>query len=291
MKTGAYINYSTEAIQQMINQLSKFVSEPPDIIKRRNSNEIMSWAFELNMCSVILQAYAKKFKYLANPEWLPPHWAEGNSNEFIKLHQKIGNLVLDQNAEYKEFKYSFGCLYQALHMLNIFGGRDTEDRYDIYGLDKILTSDDTILDIGANCGFMVIYSIFRKGCKGECIEWNPYMVEVGKTVADYLKVKDNIHFYPMKFQDFKPDKKYTVIFSLATHWTHDGGLRPGFRDYMVQMADMLEPQGTLVFETMRVEYKQPDFYKKLEEIKDLFSWEDSKIIDSWKRELFIMKKI
>ena len=290
MKGEIRVDLNTNSLQMGRDVLDNYLNNVTAILKQRNPAEIIRCGRQLNALSIILQATAQKLNYVAMPERIPPSWFNGKNDAFLKLHRRINKILEEQNTKYEHFKYNHGALYQSLSMLNIFGGRETETRYEVYGLDKIIKSDDFILDIGANCGFMVIYSVFRKGCQGDCIEWNPYMVKIGEAVTEYLKLVSKIRFFSNEFQHFTAARKYSVVLSLASHWTTDEGLRLTFREHMEKIHALLEDNGTLVFETQGREYLQPGFYEKLDGIRDIFNWDSSILLKSWSREVFIMQK-
>ena len=47
-------------------------------------------------------------------------------------------------------------IYQAWDAIDIDGQRPTSMRYYIYGLDKIITPDTIVLDLGSNVGFIAL---------------------------------------------------------------------------------------------------------------------------------------
>jgi cyclopropane fatty-acyl-phospholipid synthase-like methyltransferase len=181
-------------------------------------------------------------------------------------------------------------LYQSLKTLNILGHRETELRYDLMGLHDIISPQDVILDIGANCGFMLVYAVYRKGCSGDAIDWNPYMLEVGGEVARFLKLAEKIRFMTKDFQDFVPDRKYTVVFSFASHWTTDEGLRLTLRDHLEKCAAMLTDGGTLVFESQGWEYQKPGYYENFNKANEFFDIVETKDMKSMGREGYVMRK-
>jgi len=208
----------------------------------------------------------------------------------LDLHKKISHELQKQMKEYPHFIYEQGFPYQALNILGIYGIRPTETRFSEYGLSELIGKGDRILDIGCNCGFMLVYTSYRTGCSGDGIDINPYMINIGNHVAEFLGVSKKINLSAQRFQDFQPSGKYTVIFSFATHWTDDEQLRPDFYEYMHQLYTILSDNGLLIFESHTADIGNKTFYDQLELQKKYFSWSGSKMLNNNRRELFIMRK-
>lgn len=291
MSNNLNLNFNMQDVKAAIHILNSYLDSNEAMLKNKNPQELMLWAHKLNTASVVAQGFSQKLKYFAKPHMIPPAWFSGQDDSFLKLHANINKIIKEQNMRYDGYKYNYGLPYQSLSILNIFGSRETEVRYDEYNLDSILDADDVILDIGANCGFMVIYSIFKKGCQGDCLDWNPYMLEIGEEVAKFLGFEDKIKFYHDTFQDWSAPRKYSVALSLASHWTTDEGLRLTLRDHMEKIYDILEPDGYLVFESQKGEHHNPDFENNINNIQDIFHIESYRVIEAWDRVIIILKKI
>jgi SAM-dependent methyltransferase len=155
----------------------------------------------------------------------------------------------------------------------------------------LIHESDTILDIGCNCGFMLIYASYRKGCSGDGIDINPFMINIGRAVTDFLELSHKIRLFQDSFLLFQPTKKYSVIFSFAAYWTDDGLLRPDFDLYMRKMHELLYDGGIIIFETHSNDANNPEFHKKMENFRDIFSFDKGILLDNNERELFFLKKI
>ncbi len=210
---------------------------------------------------------------------------------YAELHAKINHELQRQKKAFPEFLYFKGFPYQALDILNIFGARPTEIRYKDYGLDEILDKDDLILDIGANCGFMSIYSALRTGCRAVCIDHNEYMLNIGQHVSEYLGLESKINWTGERFQEYSSEEKFTVVFSFAAHWTDDGGYRVGLIEHLKKIHSLMATDGVLVFESHTSDIGDRDFFNNMESVRDHFQWDGSVLLEDKTRELFIMKKI
>jgi len=246
----------------------------------------MLFADEINTISIYFQKVSRVLLSSTYPELKNEQYFE----KLSYLHKKIQSELRQQKKEYPHFIYEQGFPYQALHTLGIFGVRSTETRFEDYELAKYINADDRILDIGCNCGFMLIYTSFRTGCCGKGIDINPYMINIGKYVAEFLGLSEKISLKSERYQDFIPEEKYTVVFSFAAHWTDDEQLRPDFIQYMESLYNLLTEEGILVFESHSSDVNNPEFYRNMDNLKRYFSWSGSKLLYNNQRELFIMHK-
>lgn len=256
-----------------------------------NSDEAtILWSHRIHDLATNMLALSRELKYLAYPE-LRPIGQSMAGDPFLIMQQRVSAAVRGQREKYPNFTYAHGVPYQSLDIANVFGVRESEIRYQNYGLDKLLKSTDRILDIGASCGFISILAAYRTGCRADCVEHNRFMTEIGAAVADYLHVADKVKFVPERFQDWRADISYSVIFSFAAHWTDDEGLRPDFPKHMEKLHELLEAGGYVVFESHTADVGNPEFYGKMEAIRDLFDWSGSKLLDYNRRELFILRRL
>ena len=211
-------------------------------------------------------------------------------SNLLGMHRAVNDELIRQRESYPHFIYEQGYLYQAFHSVGIFGSRSTETRFMDYGLADIIHAGDRILDIGCNCGFMLVHTAYRTGCTGDGIDINPHMINIGKHDAEFLGLADKINLYAERFQDFQPDGKYNAIFSFASHWTDDEQLRPDFDEYMKQIHSLLAPGGVLVFESHTADIDNPEFDKQMQRQHALYDWQGSKLLYNSRRELYIMRK-
>jgi SAM-dependent methyltransferase len=217
-----------------------------------------------------------------------------HSDRFVlglpKLHRAVAGQIRSQRKEYRHYAYFQGFPYQSLGILGIYGERGTEERFDAYGLAGLLGPDDRVLDVGCNCGFMAVYSVFRTGGRADGIDINPYMIEIGRACAEYLNIGDRVRLHAGRFQDFQPTEKYTAVFSFATHWTDDRNYRVSLGEHLTRLHALLEDDGLLVFESHSADVGSEEFYAALEAARNLFSWNGRRLLENGSRELYIMKK-
>jgi len=176
------------------------------------------------------------------------------------LHSKLHKHVENQKKEWKSFVYAQqNGFYQGFNEIGINGCRNTEKRFERYGIANYLKKNQSALDIGCNCGFLTIYlSRFLKHIDG--VELNPYLTSIGKDTKEFLGEK-NVDFYTIGFEEFITDKKYEIIFSLANDDTIDGNTKFTFNQYMKKIQDLLQPKGLLMWETISPDTYDPDLFK------------------------------
>lgn len=222
-----------------------------------------------------------------------PHVTDSVSDWYVaglsELHRKIDDLLRRQREQYGKYYYFYGFPYQSLGILGVYGERGTEERFEAYGLRDLIKKDDSILDIGCNCGFMALYTSFRTGCRAEGIDINPYMTGIGNLCAEYLRISDRVRFHAVRIQEYSSKKKFSVVFSFATHWTDDENYRVPIREHFERCADYLNTGGLLVFETHSADVGNEDFYNAIDGILDLFQIVSKKDTDSGTRHLYIFR--
>lgn len=251
-----------------------------------SSRQRMQMGYSITRLGLEMQALGRNLVLGVYPELM----GEIYYFDLHKLHESIDRELDRQRQEYPHFIYEEGYPYQALHSLGIFGVRSTETRFVDYGLADLIHAGDRILDIGCNCGFMLIHTAYRTGCTGDGIDINPHMINIGKHVAEFLGLTDKVNLYAERFQDFRPVGKYNVIFSFASHWTDDEQLRPDFDEYLKQIHSLLAPGGVLVFESHTADIDNPEFDNQMRRQHTLYDWQGSKILYNRRRELYIMRK-
>lgn len=146
--------------------------------------------------------------------------------------------------------YCNGYAYQGHARLGICGIKPTEERLSRYGLDRWLRPESEVLDIGANCGFLAI-ELARSVAAVHGIEFNPYLVELGRDAAARLDQR-NCVLDSGDFLTFDTDRRYDAVLSLANHCTIDGKLSMRFEDYVAKVWHLLRPEGMLFFESHNV---------------------------------------
>jgi 2-polyprenyl-3-methyl-5-hydroxy-6-metoxy-1,4-benzoquinol methylase len=192
-------------------------------------------------------------------------------NKFQELHKKLFSYVDEQNRNWKSFVYAKdNGFYQGFDEIRINGCRSTEKRFERYNIEDYLSINKTALDIGCNCGFFTIFaSRHLKEITG--IEINPYLVKIANETKKFLNIK-NSEFSDISFENFKTDKKYDIIFSLANDETIDGNTKFTFKEYISKIYELLNNKGILVFETVAPDTYEPRLFKpKFEILKQTFT--------------------
>jgi SAM-dependent methyltransferase len=207
------------------------------------------------------------------------------------LHRQISDILRRQKTEYGSLQYFYGYPYQALGILNVYGERGTEERFDAYGIADLVTREDRVLDIGCNCGFMAVLTAYRTGCSAVGIDINPYMAEIGTACARYLRLENRVTIMPGRIQEFSDRQPFTVVFSFATHWTDDFNYRVPLREHFERCYSYLARNGLLVFETHAADVGSETFYAALEEMSDLFALQSMTDTDNKTRHLYLYRRI
>ena len=128
--------------------------------------------------------------------------------------------------------------------------KPTVQRMRNYAIYDLLNKEQSVLDIGGNCGFLAIH-VAGYVKEVDAIELNPYLNKIGEDTAQYLRVK-NARFMTADFASYDMQKKYDVVFSLSNHHTIDGNLNMGFLRYSEKIFNLLKPGGFLFFESHNV---------------------------------------
>ncbi len=169
--------------------------------------------------------------------------------KFLINDDKLRNFCHELNAIYmKRLKIKTDgsdkiCFYQSFKKLKINGARDTEKRFKIYSLDKLLTKKHDVLDIGSNPGFFSLYcSKYVNSIDG--IEPNKSCVEVSNYTKKFLGIT-NCNFYETTIEKFKTKKKYDIVFSFAVHRY----MKTSLEEYLRRIYDLLKKEGFLLLES------------------------------------------
>ena len=245
-------------------------------------------ASALNRLGVRLLIGAREIVSLINE-----HVTDAKSDSRIRnlgtLHEQIRRILERQKKEYPHYSYFYGHPYQSFATLGIFGERPTEERFDVYRLRELLGPEDSVLDIGCNCGFMAIYASYRTGCRATGIDINPFMIEIGQRSAEYLEIADRVKLVAGRFQEYQPAERFSVVFSFATHWTDDGNYRVELTEHLKRIHALLKPGGLLVFESHCADVGQAAFYEALESMRGWFDWSERILSDNAQREVYLMR--
>jgi SAM-dependent methyltransferase len=259
-------------------------------LKRLLQPVVVAFASWLHGLGIFLLVSARRLVRL-----IERHTIDTTSDRFVmelpQLHRKIRQELQAQRREYDSYAYFHGYPYQALAILDVFGERGTEERFDAYELADLVHREDHLLDIGCNCGFMALYTAFRTGCSADGIDINPYMIRIGQHCAEFLRLQDKVKLVAQPFQDYKPGQTYTVVLSFATHWTDDCNYRVRLQDHLLRIHGMMTDGGLLVFESHSADVGNAEFYAALEEMRAYFSWEGHRLMARGTRELYLMRRI
>ena len=177
-----------------------------------------------------------------------------------ELQKKLRIHADEQIEKWDSFVYAQqNGFYQGFEEIGIDGCRPTEKRFARYQIEKYLSKDKMVLDIGCNCGFLTIYlSRFLKHIDG--VELNPFLTNIGKDTKEFLGEK-NVEFHTSSFEEFKTDKKYEIIFSLANDDTIDGNTKFTFNEYIKKIQELIQPKGILMWETISPDTYDPKLFE------------------------------
>lgn len=133
--------------------------------------------------------------------------------------------------------------YQSLEELNIAGKRNTFERFERYGLPKLLKPEHEVLDIGCNTGFFSITTArYVKHVDG--IDNKRINILTGKLAKRRLNV-DNVLLRRSTFEKFTTNKQYDVVYSFAVHhWVN-----LSVKEYAKRVRSLMKPKALLVLES------------------------------------------
>jgi len=211
------------------------------------------------------------------------------------LIKKIHKLSLKEWKEYPHYHYLYGFPYQTLGMINLFGGRSSEERFEEYELMEYLDKDSKILDLGANCGFMAILSAYRVGCRAVAVDINPYSVEIGLATVAFLRLINRVKLFScdLKMINSEIKEEFNAVFAFATQWTVDGNNRIDLREYLAYLASFITADGYIFFESHCAEVDSRCFLDVIEHFKsgkEFLILEKFKTIQNGSRYFLIFKK-
>ena len=194
-----------------------------------------------------------------------------------ELHAKLQNHLDNQTKEWTSLIYAQEKgFYQGFDEIQIEGCRNTEKRFARYNIEKYLSKEKSVLDIGSNCGFVVLYlSRFVRDVLG--VEINPYLVNIAKDVKEFLEI-NNANFICSKFENLESKNNFDIICSFANDSTIDDNTDFNFRQYIKKIIELLNDDGILIFESQALDAFVPggfdekrkilnEYFEKLEERK------------------------
>lgn len=197
-----------------------------------------------------------------------------------ELHKKLQKHLDEQSKNWKSFIYAQEKgFFQGFEELEIDGWRPSKKRFESYNIESFLTKEKSALDIGSNCGFFSLHvSRYVKSIDG--VEINPYLVNIANDVKEYLDVT-NANFINSSFEDYKTDKKYDIVFSLANDSTIDQNTKFNFYEYLDKILSLLTNDGVLIFESQAADVIQKStFDAKFNILKSYFEVLRETMVDS-----------
>jgi 2-polyprenyl-3-methyl-5-hydroxy-6-metoxy-1,4-benzoquinol methylase len=164
----------------------------------------------------------------------------------LELHRRL-NACLDRaTREWESYDYGEGYFYQSLAAVGVSGLRDTEARLLAMGLaDRV--AGRRVLEIGCNTGFVSL-SIADVATQVTGFDLNPHLIDVADAAAEYLEIA-NVRFSVASFEDFSTEERFDTVLSFANHSTYDGNTSQSIEEYLRRCRDLLEPGGSLLFES------------------------------------------
>lgn len=196
------------------------------------------------------------------------------------LHKKLNQHLEEQSKNWSSFIYAKEKgFYQGFDEIKIDGWRPTENRFRTYDIDKYLSKEKLALDIGSNCGFFTLHvSKFVKEIDG--VEINPYLTSISEDTKNFLHVH-NANFHNSSFENFKTEKKFDVIFSLANDSTIDQNTKFHFNEYIDKINKLLKKDGIIIFESQAMDnLPESKFTPKYNILKNLFTILEHKHVPS-----------
>lgn len=165
--------------------------------------------------------------------------------ERFSLHRNL-NQILAKSAHWESHDYGEGYFYQGFRSIGVSGLRDTEARVEKMNL-KELVQGKSVLEIGCNTGFLTL-CMAPNAKKIVGMDVNPYLIQIAKQVAQYLKV-ENVDFQVSSFEAFHTNETFEVVLSFANHATYDKNTKQGLTEYFQKCRSFLCPEGLFLFES------------------------------------------
>ena len=107
------------------------------------------------------------------------------------------------------------------------------------------------MDIGSNAGFVACYCAKKGAASVTAVELNPYLNRIANDTVEFLKL-NNVEVIESDFLRFVTERKFDIILSLSNHHTIDGKFYLPFDQYIEKIANLLKPEGYLLFESHNV---------------------------------------
>ena len=211
----------------------------------------------------ILNISDKKIIWSSSYKFFGHEIVPKNQEMFIK-NLNFFNSVF---TEYINDKSGFGGsqFYQSFEKLSIEGQRDTKERIDVYNIKNLLSIEDTVLDIGCNCGFfdMQIAPYVKKVVGYEI---SPNLVNIAIKTSKFLNIS-NVEFHCEDFTKAEHHETYDVVLAFAIHvWFINDNFSED--DFVDLFFNLLKDGGYLFFESNDTKKFDESFKKLCSMFKD-----------------------
>ena len=250
------------------------VNPPFDYVKNVNKYD-----FDYIIIAVVrpnmAESIKKDLKQMGIPEskivWSRSYYNVGHelfpTNKVFLL--KNFGFVMDLLNEYWSAEAIFGRekFYQSFQELGIEGKRVTGERIALYHIRDFLTKDDTVLDIGCNCGFFSMQvAPYVKKIVGYEIE--PKFVNIANKVSNFLNI-DNVEIRCANFLERKEEETYNAVFSFAVHyWLIEMGFSE--EEFIDLMYNLLKDEGYLFFDSHAISGGKRDYNTQYQRLCSMF---------------------
>lgn len=150
-----------------------------------------------------------------------------------------------------------GQIPQGLEELGIQGRRDSDKRYEMYGLDIILEDHFDVLDIGCNCGFLSCL-IAKKVRRMTGIDIDATLIKIANLTATALNIR-NCVFFEQDLKEYKPKKTFDLVMASQIHmW-----VKWPFDSYIDKIKSLVSDKGYLLFESHDTDNVDADIDTKI----------------------------
>ncbi len=194
----------------------------------------------------------------------------------LALHRKLNAYLAEEAREWRSYSYGEGYFYQSLPSVGITGLRDTEGRVAAMGLRQRLAGK-RVLDIGCNAGFVDLSIADAAQCVVG-IDVNPHVIEIARLVARFQGAS-NLTFLVSPFEEFDLTDRFDSVLSFANHSTYDGNTRQSLQAYFQRCHDVLEPGGSLLFESHTPEHEGKQLEAVCSLIGNQFEIQERHVLD------------
>lgn len=210
--------------------------------------------------------------------------------------REINSILLRQIRETEDFIYEGGYPYQGLETIGLFGARNSFTRVIDYQLSEFINKGETVLDIGANSGFVGLLASQLVNCHSTNLDHNRYFLEIGNVVADYLDITQYSEFVVGDANQLPEEligQKFDHVFSFASHYTDDAGIRNTYEQHFKLMSAFLKPNGKIFFESHCSDAQSNELELFIKQVHKRFSLNVllDKMLDGETRRFVILGKV